>query len=293
MGKVFDAVLRVGVAVAMAGVVAGCGGTDVHVGQGTGVSPTRGVFEGQTATGGDITIEVGSIEVVTFDCDGTQVRNIFVPPGDVDVDGSFDLRFNVAGRHFRFKGQFATNDFVEGSIDDEDDECDVVYSASRTGSAGATTTPVRTATPGPGATATATIVVGATSTATPAATATEAATPTVAGPTATPVPGGATATRTATPAAATVTPTPAPTPFCGNGVKDAGEACDTGANFGASDADCATQCACCYCRPEIAAHAGPNMSACSGCHGMGAEAAGLGPKPPKPGAVETFGAKCN
>ena len=296
MRNVFGVVRGVGIAAVLMLAVAGCGGTDVQVGHGNGVSPSPGVFQGVASDGSALTIEVGTIERLTFDCDGDTLDQLFNPPGDVDVDGSFDLHFKLAGRKFRFKGQFATDNSVEGSLDDADNRCDVTFSACRqtpingcgspTPVVTTTSTAAKTATP----TATPTLTATPTPTFTPAVTAT--------GPTETPV--GPTPTRTATPVhtpTRTATPAPTATPFCGNGVKDPGEDCDTGSTFAGTNADCASQCACCYCRPFNTSHglsgASPNMSACSGCHGMGAEAPLLGPKPPKPGAIATFGDKCN
>ena len=136
--------------------------------------------------------------------------------------------------------------------------------------AGSTPTAVLpTETPGSGATSTP--VAGATATAT------------VAGPTtgATETPGAA--------ATATRTPTPAPTataagPFCGDGVKEGTEQCDSGATFGITG-DCATECACCICRSNITEHA--LGLTCSTCH------PGVAPIPEfPPGAAETFPALC-
>jgi hypothetical protein len=136
-----------------------------------------------------------------------------------------------------------------------------------------------TETPGPGATAT----PGGGPTGTPGPGATE----TEAGPTSTPGPG---ATRTPTPGL-TRSPTPAPTATggaatCGNGVKDAGEQCDTGSVF-STHADCGgDQCACCLCRPD-SIHASVPMTKCSTCHPS------IGPEITfPPGAAQTFPGLC-
>jgi hypothetical protein len=285
MRNPFDAGRQAVILSLMVIAIARCGDSDVRIDSG-GVRPFPGLFTGTTSQGGSITLEVGSIERVTFACGTATLQKIFTPPGDIDVDGTFDLRFDIDDRKFHLTGLFTTDLLVQGSIDDETNVCDVTFQACR-GTGCVTPTQVATNTKTPTPIPTATPMVSLT------------------GPTVTPV--GATPTEAPTQAptpteepTVTLTPTPGPTstPFCGNGVKDAGENCDTGQAFGASDADCATQCACCYCRPNISSHfeadmVTPRMSACSGCHGMGPFAPGFGPKPPKPGAVETFGNTCN
>jgi hypothetical protein len=144
-------------------------------------------------------------------------------------------------------------------------------------------TPVRTATPRPTETE-------VPPTATPESEATE--TP-GAEETETPAPGstftpGGGPSRTPTPKPTkTTTPTPEPTvggPFCGNGVKEAGEECDTGTSFAASSADCASQCTCCLCRPDF--HDVPGAK-CSVCHPSIAP-----PLTYPPGAAQTFPGLC-
>lgn len=141
-------------------------------------------------------------------------------------------------------------------------------------------TPQRTATDVPG---TATPAPDGTETPGPGATETEA------GPSGTPGPG---ATRTPTPGL-TGSPTPGPTstaagPFCGNGVKEAGEDCDSGTVF-SSNADCAEQCACCLCRPD-SIHAAVPMTKCTTCHPPGSVAST--PLTFPPGAAQTFPGLC-
>jgi hypothetical protein len=154
-------------------------------------------------------------------------------------------------------------------------------------------TPILTPTSGPTPIRTATLTATPTEippTETPAAEETETPIPEV---TETPLPGatftpGGGPTKTPTPKPTkTVTPSPQATasgPFCGNGVKDAGEQCDTGTTFGASSADCATQCACCLCRPDFHDVPGPK---CATCHPS------IGPPLTFPaGAATTFPGLC-
>jgi hypothetical protein len=113
----------------------------------------------------------------------------------------------------------------------------------------ATEGPVVTETPtaGPAATATVTVTAVVTATTTPVLTATATATPVLtATRTATPVP---TVTPTPIPTG-TVTPTPASTPFCGDGIVNGTEQCDTAApqpqcpNSGGALQSCALGCIC-------------------------------------------------
>ena len=149
-------------------------------------------------------------------------------------------------------------------------------------------TPILTPTSGPTPVRTATVTPEPTETPAPEATETPGAEETeTPAPGSTPTPGGG-PTKTATPKPTkTVTPSPGPTvagPFCGNGVKEAGEDCDTGTSFAASSADCATQCSCCLCRPDF--HDVPG-SKCTVCHGSIAPVLTF-----PPGAAQTFPGLC-
>ena len=152
-----------------------CGDGDNHDhGEPAFVSP--GTYVGSTSAGGAFRLEAGSIEAVAFDCDGTNVQERFSPPAPIDADGDFDVRFSDAGRGFHVRGRFS-GDAVGGTIDDEDDDCDVAFEASL-GDRTATPTPLGTFGP-----------TNVTATRTP--------TSTVTGPTATTT--GATPTPTLTP----------------------------------------------------------------------------------------------
>jgi hypothetical protein len=171
---------------AMALAVAHCGGNDVHVSTDPGVVPSPGTFNGTLSDGGSIRIEAGSIEEIAFTCDGQQIQETFTPPRNIDSDGTFSVKFNDGGREFRVSGTFRDNHNVDGTIEDEDNQCDVSYDATR-GNVVATVTPARTptATPLPGITATVTPGDGVTATVTPGG-----VTPTGATKTATPTPTG-------------------------------------------------------------------------------------------------------
>ncbi len=145
--------LRVAGILAMAIAIAHCGDSDVRVSTGPGFVPSPGTFNGELSDGGSITIEVGSIESVTFDCDDEVITETFTPPQEIESDGTFVLKFSDGGRQFRIEGQFRDNNTVDGVINDEDNECDVSYDAFRDGSGG-NPTPIRTPTPGGGPTAT-------------------------------------------------------------------------------------------------------------------------------------------
>jgi hypothetical protein len=138
--------LRVVGILAMAMGMAHCGGNEVNVSTGPGVVPLPGTFNGTLRdSGGSIRIEVGSIDSVAFDCDNQQIQKTFTPPGQIDSDGTFDLKFSTGNRDFRIRGTFRDNNNVDGTIDDGDNKCDDAYDAGRSGS---TPTPVLTPTPG-------------------------------------------------------------------------------------------------------------------------------------------------
>ncbi|HEY2386093.1 MAG TPA: hypothetical protein VGK30_03965 [Candidatus Binatia bacterium] len=175
--------------------VAHCGDSSVHIRTGGGgVSPTAGTFNGFTDQGGAIAIQVGSIEGIAFDCDGTPISETFSPPAKVNSDGTFSVSFTDAGRHFKVSGQFTDNDTANGIIDDENNQCDTGFDATR----GGVTPPTKTPTPIVGPTGQPTEVITETETPTgPTPTGGESGGPTL-------TPGGPTATG--------LTPTPASTP---------------------------------------------------------------------------------
>lgn len=145
--------LRVAGLLAMAIAIAHCGDSDVRVSTGPGVVPSPGTFNGTLSDGGSISIDVGSIEAITFDCDDERITETFTPPQEIENDGTFVLKFSDGGRQFRIEGQFRDNNTVDGVINDENNECDVSYDAFRGGPGERTATPARTPTPG-GVTAT-------------------------------------------------------------------------------------------------------------------------------------------
>jgi len=149
--------LRVLGILAMAFVVAHCGDSDVRVSTGPGVVPTPGTFTGSLSDGGAIRLEVGSIEEVAFTCDNEPIQETFSPPKQINSDGTFDVKFSDGGREFRVRGTFRDNNNVDGTIDDEDNQCDVSYDATRGGAIFPTVTPARTPTNGPLTTATPTV----------------------------------------------------------------------------------------------------------------------------------------
>ena len=205
--------LRIVGLLAMAVAIAHCGDSDVRVSTGDGVVPSPGTFNGTLSDGGSIRLEVGSIEAIAFTCDDELIQETFTPPADIDGDGTFSIKFSDGGRDFRVRGTFRDNNNVDGTIEDEDNECDVSYDANR-GDAVATATPARTPT---GVGPTATPGSGATSTPGDGATATPGG-----GATSTPGGGGG---ATATPA-----PSGSPCPVAAEVLSDAGsqKVLDTG-----------------------------------------------------------------
>ncbi len=124
--------LRLIAVLAMALTVAHCGdgggGNDNDSDLG---SPSPGTFVGGLEDGGSITLQVGSIDAVRFDCDDLEIQESFSPPQPVDADGSFDVEFTDGGRRFEVRGTFTDDDHVEGTIDDHDNHCDTSFSATR------------------------------------------------------------------------------------------------------------------------------------------------------------------
>ena len=107
--------------------IAHCGDSDVRVSTGPGVVPSPGTFNGSLSDGGSIRIEVGSIEEIAFTCDNEEIQETFSPPQPIDSDGTFNVKFSDGGRDFRVQGTFRDNNNVDGTINDEDNECDVSY----------------------------------------------------------------------------------------------------------------------------------------------------------------------
>ncbi len=144
MNRVLTLGLRIAGLAAIALMIVQCGDSSVHVT--TGVDPSPGTFEGFTDEGGSITVLVGSIERISFECDSETIENLFNPPEQVS-GGHFDVSFNDGGRRFRVEGRFSTNDTLSGTIDDADDQCDVSFEATRSGVTPRTPTPGLTPTP--------------------------------------------------------------------------------------------------------------------------------------------------
>jgi hypothetical protein len=145
MQDAMKASVRIAGLLLMAIFVAHCGDSSVHINTtGNGVSPTAGSFSGFTDLGEPIALQVGSIEAIAFECDGTPIAETFSPPAPVNADGSFNVSFTDAGRHFHVSGQFTSNNDVNGTIDDENNACDTGFQASR----GTVTIPTRTPAPG-------------------------------------------------------------------------------------------------------------------------------------------------
>ena len=183
MNKTAATGLRVAGLMVMVLAIVQCGDNDVRVTTGTGTVPAAGTFRGTTSSGESITIQVGSIEAISFRCDGQQIAKTFDPPQSIESNGDFDVSFSTTGgRDFQVTGHFSDNNNVSGEIDDEDNRCDDTFDAVRIGGPAPTATvtqPGRTSTPTPALTPT-----GGVATATPTgdtvATATVTANPTAA-----------------------------------------------------------------------------------------------------------------
>lgn len=94
--------------------IAGCGDEDVTV-RSSGTVPA-GFFIGQTATGGNLSIAVGSIRAVFFRCGSVIVSQRFSPPEPVAVDGSLAVEIAANGVHFTVTGQLVGDDRIDGAI---------------------------------------------------------------------------------------------------------------------------------------------------------------------------------
>jgi len=187
-----------------------CGNSDVNLDR-------RGFFIGETATGGDLSILVGSVHSVFFVCGATDVFQRFDPPEPMARDGSFAVDVEGGGKHFTVSGSLVDSGRIEGAISGDpacngdfvalrcdpthqdcgDDDGDGIPNEIDPDHGTGTPTPVRTSTAG--------------HTATPLRTSTPVSTTIGATPTLTPTP------------AATATPGGG---LCGNGVIDADEECD-------------------------------------------------------------------
>ncbi len=108
-------------------------------------SPPPGTFTGTLADGGTIRLEVGSIEAIAFTCDDQSIQETFSPPRPIDADRTFAVEFTDAGRKFQVRGEFESDDLVQGTIDDQENECDTTFTASRGGTD--QPSPTRTRTP--------------------------------------------------------------------------------------------------------------------------------------------------
>lgn len=157
MKKAATTGLRVACLMLMAVAIVQCGDNDVRITTGGGVAPASGTFRGTTSSGESITIRVGSIEAISFQCDGQQIAKTFSPPEPVQSNGDFDVRFAGGGRNFEVTGRFSNNDTVAGEIEDEDNRCDDTFDAVRIAGPAPTATvtqPGATATPTPNVTPT-------------------------------------------------------------------------------------------------------------------------------------------
>ncbi len=184
---------------------------------------TPGVLTGRLDDGGEIRLQVGSIEAVQFDCGGDQIQETFSPPRPVDATGNFEVDFTDGGRRFEVRGIFTGQNHVDGTVNDQLNECDSGFSVDRNG-------------PTPTAPITPTATGPATPTETPPGTVTPTGEPPTTTPT--PTPTGPTPTATGpTPTnltpTVTRTPTPNPSSSCPVGVEvigtaGAAEVLDTG-----------------------------------------------------------------
>jgi hypothetical protein len=144
----FQRGLRIVGALVMALAVAHCGdGGGGNDNGSDGGSPAPGTFTGTLEDGGSIRIEVGSIDEIAFDCDGTPIQETFSPPRPINTDGSFAIDFTDGGRRFEVRGTFTDENHLDGEINDQENECDSDFEAAR-GALPRTPTPVVTPTGG-------------------------------------------------------------------------------------------------------------------------------------------------
>ncbi len=204
------AILTLAVAVASCG---GGGGNDNNTSDDG--SPPPGTFVGTLAIGGAVSLQVGGIEEIAFDCAGVAIQESFSPPQPIGADRSFHVSFSDGGRKFDVEGTFADDDHVSGTIDDHDDHCDSSFAATRST---LPVTPTHVVTPTPSGP-----VTESSTTPTPTETAT--------GPTLTPTSTSSgpinttgTPTMTPTPTPTPTTPTVEPTNRCPNAVEVIGTA---------------------------------------------------------------------
>lgn len=205
----------------LCGVVAGCGDGDNSNDGARQITP--GFFIGETQSGEDLSIAVGSIRAIFFRCAGQPEYQRFDPPEPVAVDGSFAVDVRSSGITFVVSGEITNDDRIDGALagnsgchgtfvarrcDPRTQDCgdrdgDLVPNEVDPDPA-PTVTPSRTPAGNPTIT-----VSNVIATSTPAA------------------------TRTPTPAAT-------PSALCGNGVLDDGEECDKNAvdNSGCFDDVC-------------------------------------------------------
>ena len=112
--------------------VAGCGDdSHVRVSGAEGTIPRPGTFHGVTSRNEEISIRVGSIEQILFDCGNTPILHVFSPPEPVHDDGTFDVSFASTGRQFRVTGIFTTEEAAHGRIRDAQHQCDATFEVTR------------------------------------------------------------------------------------------------------------------------------------------------------------------